>query len=65
MMSPSKIKAVRDELAAWLNKGRTPGVVALGRDVLRDLDALLLEPNPGMQRILADDVAKLERETKH
>lgn len=58
--TPKEIEAVRDELGRWLMAKPTP-VIRAGRSVCYDLDALLIEDNPAMRRMLVEDVAELER----
>jgi hypothetical protein len=65
MTTPSQIRAIRVELAAWL-KGKPHHVRLVGRTVLHELDSTLIgaQPNPEIVRRLAENITVLERLAK-
>ena len=65
MTTPSQIRAIRVELAAWL-EGKPHHVRLVGRTVLHELDSTLIaaQPNPEIVRRLAENITVLERLAK-
>jgi hypothetical protein len=65
MTTPSQIRAIRVELATWL-EGKPDHVRLVGRTVLHELDSTLIaaQPNPEIVRRLAENITVLERLAK-